>query len=393
MSRKKVIIGIVSSMFILSGCSAVSDKQMPDTEGVAIQQIEEDDIREEIQNICRDSYKRAKQNRTLGSLESIQEIMGQLGQKGYAVFEQNNQLDMENYKDVDIFCQKVADKQSAELLLIMVLYNGDFVQFNLSTKAGKVDVSARSLSWVEDALTYVYTDNYQASEWILSENGYLFFEKYYMAGFSGPYSHVAVRVKPLDKIYRELNRKYILPIGYHLNNLFIVDWSEQDYQNLNFYDLFETLYSLEFHKKPYSFEYNEGTSQVPKEEFERVFMAYFNIDGRELKKKTRYVDSSKTYEYRPRGLYDSSSSYEIPYPEVINCENKRDGTIELTVNAVWPEMNLGTAFQHKVVIQPLEDGKYKYVSNYVIPSKNNVEPIWYVERLTEKEYAEYYNLK
>lgn len=243
-----------------------------------------------------------------------------------------------------------------------------------------------------DELTCIYTDNYQANAWVFSENGYLFFEKYYMAGFSGPYSHVAVRVKPLDNIYRELNRKYILPAGYHLNNLFTIDWSEKDYRNLNFYDLFEVLYPLEYSTHvPYSSDYQGGTLQIPKEEFERVIMAYFNVNSQDLQMKTKYMACSNAYEYRPRGLYDSSASTEMPYPEVIDYENKKDGTTELTVNVVWPEMNLGTAFRHKVVIRPLADGKFQYVSNQVIPSEDNVEPTWYVDRLTEEEWEKYYN--
>ena len=49
------------------------------------------------------------------------------------------------------------------------------------------------------------------------------------------------RVAPLNKKCRELNRKYILPFGYTLNKLFTSNWSEKNYDGINFYDVFDRL--------------------------------------------------------------------------------------------------------------------------------------------------------
>ncbi|WP_349945613.1 DUF6070 family protein [Lacrimispora sp. BS-2] len=394
MNRRKLIAGIAAIIFVLTGCRGASKDPLTGKEAIESegnQQNQGEDVSIELAELCKDIYQQSKKNKTLGSLETVQKMVNRLGERGYAVVDQDNQLNMENQELVEAFCKNVAEKQDAELLLIIVLNNGEFVQFNFNTKEGKVDVSAKSLFWQENELVNLYTDNYQPNTWVFSEYGYLFFDKYYMAGFSGPYDHVAVRVKPLDNIYRELNRKYILPIGYHLNNLFTIDWNENEYKNLNFYDLFDILYQLKFSTyNPYSSDYDGKISQIPKTEFEGIIMENFKIRSQILQEKVKYMDSNSMYEYRPRGLYDCGSDTEIPYPEVIDYENQDDGTIELTVNAVWPKMNLETAFQHKVVIRPLPDGKFQYVSNQVIPSENNVEPTWYVNRLTEEEWKEYY---
>ena len=53
------------------------------------------------------------------------------------------------------------------------------------------------------------------------------------------------RVVPLNKKCRELNRKYILPFGYTLNKLFTSNWSEKNYDGINFYDVFDRLLSME----------------------------------------------------------------------------------------------------------------------------------------------------
>lgn len=38
----------------------------------------------------------------------------------------------------------------------------------------------------------------------------------------------------------------------------------------------------------------------------------------------------------------------------------------------------------------MEDGSFQYVSNRVLHSENDVEITWYTERLTEEQWAEYY---
>ena len=85
-----------------------------------------------------------------------------------------------------------------------------------------------------------------------------------------------------------------------------------------------------------------------------------------------------------------SSDLNIPEPEVVAYEKNPDGTLRLTVNAVWAEKCLEQAFCHEVTVRPLEDGSFQYVSNRVLQSENNVEITWYTERLTEEQWAEYY---
>ena len=54
--------------------------------------------------------------------------------------------------------------------------------------------------------------------------------------------YMAYRVLSLDETCRELNRKYILPIGYERNNMFLTDWSEEEFAELDFYDMFDLFY-------------------------------------------------------------------------------------------------------------------------------------------------------
>ena len=70
-----------------------------------------------------------------------------------------------------------------------------------------------------------------------------------------------------------------MPVGYRLNNMFLEDWSENDYGNLNFYDIFEPMYQMKYGKRlDVEFAFTGKTYDVPEEEFENVFLAFFQID-------------------------------------------------------------------------------------------------------------------
>ena len=252
------------------------------------------------------------------------------------------------------------------------------MRYDLETADGKVLVKRIVLGWEGTTPQITFEDTYEAIGWFYSKEGYLFFEKELPPGYDGSVGYTAVRVKPLDEKCRELNRQYMMPIEYRSNNMFVTDWSESDFGELNFYDIFDVFYA-EVYKKENPYEHSvEGEQyRVPEKEFEDVVMRYIRIDRDTLRAKTIYSANDQVYEYHTRGFQDSVSSPTMPYPEVVSYTENGDGTLTLTVNAVWPFQHLSKAYSHEVVIRPLADGTYQYVSNHIIPSEENVEPEWY----------------
>ena len=102
------------------------------------------------------------------------------------------------------------------------------------------------------------------------------------------------------------------------------------------------------------------------------------------------IYENKTFRYRPRGLYDCEFPYE-PYPEVISYEKLQDGTLKLTIEAVWEIRMLDQAITSELMIKPMEDGSFQYLSNKVISSDQNANAGWYMPRLTEEEWEENYS--
>ena len=400
----KSSLAVISFVLMLSvsGCSDAPPEEDTVSETVIdIQAIPEDskENAEEIINICIDLYKKAAEENKIADLETIRSIVNCLGENGYPAVDSRNQINMTEPEKVVEFCEKVDAQEEAEITILEVSYLGGFVKYDLHTKDGNVDVVRSYYKYENGDIQREVTGSYQAEYWNYTEEGYLMFsgvwfsEELYVLTLSGAEEHTALRVQPLDETYRELSRKYLRPIGFEQNNMFIVDWSEDDFGALNFYDMYDILYpKVNGQYVPYIADDNLAVSavyRIPKEEFESVIMKYFNIDSETLQSKTVYYSEDSTYEYKPRG-FEEVEYPEYPYSEVVDFTENSDGTITLTANVVFPYAGDSKVYAHEVVVRPLEDGGVQYVSNQIIPSENNYEETWHTPRLTLEEWEELY---
>lgn len=389
-------------MLSVSGCSDAPPEENTVSETVidvqAIQEESEEDA-DEIISVCIDLYEKAEEENKLADLETIRSIVNRLGENGYSAVDSRNQINMTEPEKVVEFCEKVDAQEEAEITILEISYLGGFVKYDLHTKDGKVDVVRSYYKYENGDMYREVTGSYQAEYWNYTEDGYLMFsgvwfsEELYVLTLSGAEEHTALRVQPLDETYRELSRKYLLPIGFEQNNMFIVDWSEDDFGDLNFYDMYDLLYpKVNGTYTPYVADDNLGVGavyRIPKDDFESVIMAYFNIDSETLQSKTIYYAEDETYEYKPRG-FEEVEYPEYPYSEVVGFTKNSDGTLTLTANVVFPYAGDSKVFAHEVVVRPLENGGVQYVSNRIIPSEDNYRETWHTPRLTAEEWEEIY---
>ena len=394
----------ISIMILLSvsGCSDthLEDEQVVESE-IAVQDQQQNvkDNEDEIIEICSQLYKKASEENKIADLETVRIIVNQFGENGYPAVDSRNQIDMTEAEQVEWFCEMVDTQEEAEITILEVSYLGGYVKYDLHTKDGNVDVVRSYYKYENGNMKREVTGSYQAEYWNYTEDGYLMFsgvwfsEELYVLELSGAEEHTALRVQPLDETYRELSRKYLLPIGFEQNNMFIVDWSEDDFGDLNFYDMYDLLYpKVNGTYTPYVADDNLGVGavyRIPKDDFESVIMAYFNIDSETLQSKTIYYAEDETYEYKPRG-FEEVEYPEYPYSEVVGFTKNSDGTLTLTANVVFPYAGDSKVFAHEVVVRPLENGGVQYVSNRIIPSEDNYRETWHTPRLTAEEWEEIY---
>ena len=381
-----VLLGLIVS---LSGCQQITSRHALTTKVQSKQEIQ-DECRE-IAESYRDIYEKAKKEQRLGDLETVRAIVKRLGEQGYTAVDNDNEINMVNAEQVEQFCSRAKTSEMGTVSFITVMNSGDFVRYDLKAHERQLIVTTTAMLWNEGKIETTRQGDYETCDLVYTVEGYLFLEQYRPVAYDGPSGHKAIRVKPLDETLRVLNRKYLKPIRYDANNMFITDWDETDYKHLNFYDLYEIMYEMKYGKKAFDpYDTFDQIHEIPQEEFEAVFKTYLKVDGKQIQKNTIYHPESKTYEYRRRGVYDCLSTSNTPYPEVIDYEEQSDGTIKLIVQAVWPDENLSVAFKHQVVVRPLDSGGFQYVSNHIIPSGDNVEAEWYKARLTDEEWEACY---
>ena len=357
------------------------------------------DDAENIAAVYRDIYDEAVVANTLGSLETLRRIVARLGENGYVAVDSENQVDMAGAEQVIEFCKAVDEKKSATLTIIVIKDLG-FRKFDLKTEDGSVNIVRGYYQYDQNGcLQNRNTVSYPADIWWYTEEGYLLFEGSYFSDenfvltLSDTPEHTALRVLPLDETCRELNRKYILPVGYERNNIFLTDWNEEDFGDLDFYDIFDNFYPFLYAVPvPYVADDNLGVGtiyQIPEEIFENVIMTYFNVGKEALRRETTYIPEKAAYEYRPRGFYEVEYP-DIPYPEVVDYTENQDGTITLIVNAVYPNSNTSMAYSHRTVICPLDGDYCQYVSNQMISLDDEYDIWWHSKRLTKEEWLELY---
>ena len=198
----------------------------------------------------------------------------------------------------------------------------------------------------------------------------IFYYRVYPAGDPHYIDYSQLRLKPADREAYDLNRKYILPIGYQMVNLFLTNWQEQDWGSLSFNDLLESLYTVRTGNaldwEPYLTQSSPTRAMIPADVFESAVLPYFQISLEEFRELSQYDPETGTYPWRPIHGNDLTTwKYPMCEPEVTDWTENSDGTLTLTVQVYSPELKTDRLFIHALTLRPLADGGFQYVSNRV----------------------------
>lgn len=326
----------------------------------------------ELANTYKTIYNGSKQL----SDKKIEQIIKFVGKQGYAVFDNQNKVNMENGETVEIFCEALkngSQVKDAEVTFYQIGIEGDLNQINLRYTGEYLQLTIATAAWNEQHEAEVsYIGRFNAYYWEYTDNGYLICEKYVPNGYDGLYGSYAWRIKPLDSKCRAFTEECLKPITYNNNNLFLTDWSEDNMsEQLNFVDLYECLYRI-YYKKWMSLDTFRGG--IPKEEFEKVILTYFNSSSDKLEQIKGYDKANQKFLWYERTRAEISTHGTMPVPEVVAYKENADGTTTLTVNALWFEHHTDCAFTHELTIRQEADGRFKYVSNHIVPSDKNELP-------------------
>lgn len=296
-------------------------------------------------------------------LDEKKQIINRFDEAGLSAVDVGNQINMSNWKDIDEFCSRGEDGNA---VVYVINDDGSYTQYDLSLNNNDMHVNMKVCS-VGESPEVTYEQAYDAVYWEYTDKGYLFFGAEHPSGDFGAWLETTIRIKPMDEKMRSMTQKYCCILGYEDNNLFIEDWSENDFSEIDLYDIYEVLTG----------NITAENEAIPEDEFEAVIMRHLDITPDEIRSMTRYDSGKNVYYFSSRTADAKGSTPDMPYPEVVSAVNNGDGTITLLVEAVWPKYKEDTAFVHEVTIRPECDG-FKFVSNEVI--ENGMGTKWYVER-------------
>ena len=256
MRLKGVVMCVTAVSLILGGCRDTAQQKADVTVSADTAEPEEQEAAEEENSYyemkipadeaqvlseaavqAAKSYKdlllQARKNNSKGdvlSMDTVAALVKKMGSQGYAALDKRNRENMENYQLVEKFLASQEQKEQAAISVYRIHDNGgmDKTDFT-SDDTGTVTVTVTILDWNKKQEPYVADMvRYKAWKWEYTKKGYLFFERFIPDGMEADGTD-AIRVLPLDEELRKMCEEYIEPIGYEANNLFLVEWVEENF--------------------------------------------------------------------------------------------------------------------------------------------------------------------
>ena len=323
------------------------------------------------QTIYTASEKSASANVVLSD-SVVRQMVDAVAALGRSVIDEDGILDMRNPEPLITF----GHGDTAECAYYTVYRDG---HIGLSVLKSDQTLYSASATFTGEAPSIYLECVYNLTELQYTEKGWLIYARDQSASQNPKQfnidPHTMVRVAPLSQEYRDLCAAYITPVGYSENNLFTCTWSEDDCSPLDFSSLYAMLFgmthdgeTLTWYTAKSYYEQPEGSAlyQIPQAEFESTVQTYFRVPTDTLRQIAEYNAAQQCYYFLgwQTGYYDVVPR--IPTPEVVDAVYHADGTITLTVDALFSWHGTDQAFRHAVTVRPNTDGTFQYVSNQVL---------------------------
>lgn len=219
----------------------------------------------------------------------------------------------------------------------------------------------------------IHGADYEAREikdWEVSEHGN-FYYRIYPEWDKHCIAYAFIRLEKPDRQLWELFHKYVEAGSYVAANVFLTDWTEEDFGALSFNDVFEYLYRYRTGKpcdlSAFRYQKEEDRYLVPAEIFEDAVLPFFAIDRDFLRERAGYDEPLDSYPWQDVETQDFVFvGYTVIEPEVRAFRENGDGTLTLTVEALAPDRKTDCIFAHELTVRPLDTGGFQFVGNRVI---------------------------
>ncbi len=350
--------------FALAGCGGEKPASLTDdAERAAL----------ETARICRESIENGV---------DMDEVLATLGAAGYAAVDEQGERGFVNADKLRAFAASMTEGKLAGMCYVRVCADGGVVYtvfYHADTWRCK---SVRVSEADGDAGGEVtFTSDYALTDLRISDKGYLIYTCD-IPGNTAPSKHdgyivptTMLRLDTRDESIAAYD-KYVASIGYNANRLFTRSWSYDDLTGVNLNDAFLSLWRAEHGAYLYYFDNPypalDGTSYslVPKAEFETLVSKYISADETALVAASVYNAEHSAYPIEVTTAHRDDS---VPIPEVTAVRENEDGTVTLTVDALFVERATDRAFTHLVTLKPRPDGSMVMTANERLYLPDDIE--------------------
>ena len=359
-----------------SADSMLSDGQEADdgyeTDYIDIKENEKQNIKNlilDLGGVCKDIYIRADKGEASNVVldeETIHAMVETAAARGWAVTCGSYDYNMLNYEEVDQALGDASEGKASQTEFYEITTSGYFRYFRLSAEDQELTVTYANASYNDDMdLQIRQLEKFRVYDWEYTEKGWLIWEKA-LSKNQEMDMHSFFRILPLDEKCREMCDRYILPVSYFCNNLFLTDWDAGSMDRIEFNDLYEFLCEMKYGEK---LDEEAAAGGIPKAQFEEVVLTYFDISVEQLEKYARYDAAAGVYPWEPVNAWNRVRQVQ-PFPEVVRCVEDQDGTLTLYVEGILIVAGDDCAFRHRVTMRE-RDGGWVYVANDIDEDSGN----------------------
>ena len=284
--------------------------------------------------------------------EQCREVVTLFGRAGYvSVTEEAN---MENYEKVEDFYTAYMEKHDAMVTIFNVNRDGLIGAVTFIYRNNELQTYYVGIGWQEGGIPEIRSTLVSdIAEIKLTEKGYFIY------AYEEVIAHSSLRqywrIKPLSDKCRELTAKYVYGLSYVNYNALVTNWDSNNVEDILMPCMFEDIYRI------YTGEILRTENwRIPADTYEKIMTTYFPVTIEQLRERCGYDEDSNSYEHE--------MIFASPYPpfgEVVDYTENPDGTITLVVDGVWADYNSDLAFTNIILVQPFDDGTFRYLSNTI----------------------------
>ena len=323
------------------------------------------------------------------SANDIASMLTAIAGAGYPAQDSAGNFDLQGYEIMDSFCTAAAYSAEDTSGTYMIVYpDGHISAFMLSRTDGVWHLYSTSAAWNEDGTTRIYSEGryavgnvrYTSKGWLIYTRDTSDFDENQRSNTD---AYVMIRVMPLSAEAKTLCQRYVEPVGYFENNLFITDWNEQNFAPIDFNSLYAYIFAM-YNGTEMLSSYNARTYYhsvastklylVPQDIFENNVGVYFRVSSQTLRAISDYVPELKGYLFLGYDTDYFNVTPRTPFPEVVSYTYNADGTITMVVDAVNPWYGSDKSFRHELTVRPGSGVNFQYVSNRVLEADSTMLP-------------------